>query len=558
MRCFRALRCSAFCLLPQDKDLAILPIEVIADTPENELIGDGYVRYLSDNLCRLYPNRRDHCVHFRAAEKSVYSGKLILDGSVSVRAGQIGFEGRLRRVSDGLTVRILQRQGNLDDLPLLREGFLTDIVSLTGQSVPEPVLAQWRNLGAKDSESLLAYLKGLALFDRAKRADQKDYWRRAREQFEQALGKGTLGFALAAVGLGDAYREGFRVTGEEVLAAKAEQYYRQTHSGDKLAALHSGRGQLDILRGDRSAGIGRLKQALKLDPFDFATREKLAAALKAMNRLSEAKRVMDDGMSQQPECWLLNNALSRFHFDNGEYEEAEQKLLRSIELSLGNAAAYGNLARVYFVTGQYAEAVEKGTHALKLDEGPQKHSTVGQAYVFGGCRDQGVAHLRRSVASPAPGRYIYWLNMAETLSFVPGHESEIESATRKSVREARDRTVENPGDGLVLRFLARGLAWLGDRQGALEALDKLERADPDSIVRYKSVAAVHELLGNRAQSLDALDEALKRGLTASEIRHNPAFRDLVRTPELWQLLQDRGLDPRTVSRDPFAEPCFAL
>ena len=547
---------SIFCLLPEDKDLAILPIEVIADTPEDQLIGDGYVRYISDNLYRLYPNRRDHCVHFWETEKSVYSEKLILEGAVRVGDEQIGFEGKLRRVSDGLTVRTLDRQVRFDELPLLRETVLNDIVSMTGQNVAEPVLARWRSLGATDSASFLAYLKGLAHLDQAKKADQGNHWQDAEAEFDRGLGEG-LGFALAAVGQGDAYREGFRATGQESLATKAEQYYRQTHSADMLAALHSGWGQLDILRGDRFGGIERFKEALRLGPFDYSTREGLAATFKAMNRLRDAMQVMEGGMVEQPECWRLNNALARFYLDSGDYMGAEQNLLRSIQISTNNAAAYGNLARVYFITGRYGEAVEKGTHALQLDEGPQKHSTVGQAYVFGGCSEQGVAHLRRSVASPAPGRYIYWLNMAETLRFVPGHEEEVESATRNSVSEARDRMVENPNDGMVLRFLARGLAWLGDRRAALETLDLLERVDPDSIVRYKSEAAVHELLGDRAQSLVALDEALKRGLTASEIRHNPAFRDLVATQELRLLLERRGLDPLVAFRKPFTEPCFA-
>jgi len=547
---------SISCLLPEDKDLAILPIEVIADTPENQLIGDGYVRYLSDNLYRLYPNRRDHCVHFWETEKSVYSEKLILDGTMHVGDGRIGFEGKLRRVSDGLTVRTLGRQVRFDELPLLRETVLTDIVSMTGQSVAEPVLARWRSLGASDSESFLAYLKGLAHLDKAKKADQENHWLPATAEFDRALGAG-LGFALAAVGLGDAYCEGFRITGEEPLATKAEQYYRQTHSADILAALHSGRGQLDVLRGDRLAGIGRLEEALRLGPFNFSTRERLAATFKAMNRLSDAMQVMEDGMLEQPECWRLNNALARFYLDSGDYMGTEQNLLRSIQISTNNAAAYGNLARVYFITGRYQEAVEMGTHALQLDEGPQKHSTVGQAYVFGGCSEQGVAHLRRSVASPAPDRYIYWLNMAETLRFVPGHEDEVESATRNSVREARDRMAENPNDETVLRFLARGLAWLGERRAALETLDLLEKVDPDSIVRYKSVAAVHELLGDRGAAMEALEEVIQLGVTPSDVRHNPAFRDLVGTRELSRLLRQYNLDPLAASREPFTYPCFA-
>ena len=495
-------------------------------------------------------------MHFWETEKSVYSEKLILDGTMHVRGGRIGFDGKLRRVSDGLTVRTLDRQVRFDELPHLRETVLTDIVSMTGQSVAEPVLARWRSLGASDSESFLAYLKGLAHLDRAKKADQENHWKNAEAEFDRVLGAG-LGFALAAVGLGDAYREGFRVTSDRSRADKAERYYRQAHSADKLAALHSGRGLLDILRGDRLSAVESLKAALRIDPYDFKTRETLAATLKAIGRLGDAEQVMNDGKKEQPQCWFMSNTLSLFHFRDGRYQEAEQELLRLIEISSRNMAAYANLARVYFVIGQYEEAVDKGLHALALRLHPQTHSTVGQAYIFAGCREQGLEHLRHSVETQEANRYVFWLNLAETLRFLPGLEAEAEYAAQDSVREARAIHNAKPNDGGALRHLARGLAWLGDRDGALDALDKLERVETGSAARHETVAVVHELLGNRAQALNALDKALAGGLTAYQIRQNSAFLDLVRTPQLSLLLQRHDRDPFVASQELFGAPCVA-
>ena len=522
---------SMFCLLPQDKDLAILPIEVIADTPENQLIGDGYVRYLSDNLPRLYPNRRDHCVHARPSRKNVYFEELILEGAVVLSMSRIRFQGQLRR-SDGRIVRTLEQEAAFEDLPDFAESVVTGVIEMTGQRASEPALTLLRNTGTVDSVRFQSYLQGLALVEAV---DGPGKWQPAEEKLKKAQGTG-LEFALAAVALGDALREGFRVDGGEALAGRAERYYRQAHSADKLAALHSARGRLDILRGAREAGIERLKEALRLDPYDLPARESLAHALKAVGRRNEGELVFRDGMAAQPQCWQLNNGLARFYLDTGRYEESERQLMRLVELSSNNGAAYTNLALVYLIQGQYDEAVKKGTRAFNLDGNPQSDSTVGQAYLFGGCREDGISRLRRSVETQEPKRYIYWLNLAETLRFLPGHEAEAAYATQDGVREASKRAKADPHDAVALRFLARGQAWLGNRRGALATLGLLEQADPRSIVRYTSAAAVHELFGDRKAARDALKEALKLGVTPSYIRHNPAFLVLARSQELKELV----------------------
>jgi serine/threonine-protein kinase len=334
------------------------------------------------------------------------------------------------------------------------------------------------------------------------------------------------------------------------LASSSDLAYRQAHSGDRLPELHAGRGKLDILRGDRSAGVQRLETALDLNPFDSDLRFHLAYTLLGMGRKREGERVMLEGERGEPHCWLIPNMFARYYYEIGNSEKAEQELLKVVELSSNNMPAYGNLASLYLAAGQYREAIEKGLYAIHLAKHPQAYSTVGRAYIFAGCAKEGVEFLRLAVESEGTNRYVYWSNLGEFLRFLPGREAEAEEATREAVKEAREAVVARPSDGLALGALARGLAWLGDSKGADDALAMLRRDAAESLGYYRSLASVRALTGDAAGATEAIVAALEKGWPPNEMRQDPALHALAGNTALRLALEQRDLDAGTLLAPP--------
>ena len=541
---------SLFCLLPDDRDLAIMPFSMTATTPEGELIGRGFERYFVDNLTRLYPNPERNCVHPRNPGE-VYAEKLVLAIKLKVEDSGIRVETKLTDAADGRLLRTLVRTVSLDDLEGLTAKFLDDTVQLAGLEIPKEQLTGWQRAQAHSAEAFKAYLRGLAYFHQT--APDAPDSRAAAREFARALATSgsDLSFAAASVSLGDAYRLTFQETGDHSWAAKSENAYRQALTAPDFAPGKRSWGQLDVLRGRTEDGISHLKDAVRLEPFDRENRSALADALKSAGRLNEAEAVLLEGARIHVDCWYFANALAGFYVLTGRYDKSERQLLRVIELAPSTVAAYSNLGRIYLEMGRYDDSVQASAKATSLHSRPQAYSTLGRALMNRGCVKQGLANLRHATKIGAsnltggkPDRYqfVYLSNLGEALLMQGGEDPEIFNVLQQAAAGAAQRLLERSNDEDALRVRTRSLTLLGRTREAFRALELLRSVNPGGSLTAQTAALVYESAGMRAKSLAEIKRALERGMPVYELRHIPVLHKLVNSPDYRELLAKLDLD----------------
>ena len=530
-----------FCVLPDDRDVAVAPFEITAQTPDGEALGRGLERHLFSTLYRLNADKSKHCLHFRTA-RGAYAATLLASGSIKVDEDEMYLTLVVRDSASGVMLRELSRAIPLSDLHTYTEMTLSEVATSVGLRLSRDFRSEWQSIGARNARALSEYMKGLGYSNVAGFEGGVDS-PRAVEHFAAAMraNRGNITFAAAAVGLGNAYTALYRETEDPVWAKKAASAFRQAQTSRNYAPLHSGWGGLELLS-DKEKAIERLRKAIDIDPFDAQGRVNLAAALAAEGNLTEADEVREEAVRLRPECWLVSNQLAGYYMHRGRYEDSERELLKTFRLSKGNSASLANLSRIYLKLGRYDDAIEVAGRSIEISENPQAFATMGRAYAYRDCPEQGIANLRSAVKRD-PDSYVHWYSYGETLQGLGMNREEARSAFDRSVTLARQRLDTHAEDTVAWRVLAKALSWLGHEKEALEALSRLQSLSSKSRITYHTSAVVHVLGGAEQRAYEDLDHALAGGMTPYEIAHTPAFHDLVRSAQFRGLLESHRLDP---------------
>jgi serine/threonine-protein kinase len=177
-------------------------------------------------------------------------------------------------------------------------------------------------------------------------------------------------------------------------------------------------------------------------------------------------------------------------------DDAARVLQRGLQLR-PNFVLYTNLGNVLFLRGDY----------------------VGAADAF-----------EEAVSSPygAPGNYLAWANLGDTLLWIPGRRQEARRAYDNARRLLDARLQRAPNDvGLASRM---GLysARAGDETGAMQlARHAVELAPESADVQFRA-GLTYELLGQRTAALEAISKALRLGYPRKYVDAEPDLVDLRR------------------------------
>ncbi|MBW2540761.1 MAG: sulfatase-like hydrolase/transferase [Deltaproteobacteria bacterium] len=125
----------------------------------------------------------------------------------------------------------------------------------------------------------------------------------------------------------------------------------------------------DFARGERDAGLERMRALVEESPDEIQLRQVLSRSLQAAGQLEEALEVARDGLSRSPEHPTLQALVAWAYALLGRQEEAEQ-VLRTMLEQTGSPSAYLLLARLLLFTGQ----TEAG--AATLHEAAELHPGV--------------------------------------------------------------------------------------------------------------------------------------------------------------------------------------
>ena len=223
--------------------------------------------------------------------------------------------------------------------------------------------ARIASAGTQSLEAYEAYLLG------------RERWReRTAESVEEAvrLFQRAIhldpGYALAYVGLGDAYR--FQVpfggrSGEEMFPKAQRAIETALELDDRLGEAHAALGGLRRQMHDLDGAILALERALELNPNFAIAYMWYAICLGELGRVEEAERVYSQGLELDPLSVVMRNNRAWNLDALGRFEDMRAELERIIEIDPDFWMGYASMGGYQvFVRGRLDEALPWSTRAL--------------------------------------------------------------------------------------------------------------------------------------------------------------------------------------------------
>lgn len=370
-------------------------------------------------------------------------------------------------------------------------------------------------------------LAALKLYDRPGNLEE------AGGHFERVLAHNP-GHAAAVAGLSMVYS--LRFVGDrqdEIWLHKADAAAQQAISLDaNLALAHIATGWVLDNQGKYVPALQTFEQALRLDPVNYFAWHGKALALRHARNYPQAMEHAQLALQRFPGEQVFSNELGTLHYEQGAYPAAEQAFRRSIAMQPDAVFAYANLNAVLLKQNRGDEALQVLQQGLQVRPSAKLYGNLGNALFLRGDY-VGAATAFEHAVSPttgAPGEYLNWANLADTLLWIPGRAAEARDAYDKAMRLLAPRLERAPNDVTLLSRTALYAARVGKQRYAQSLLGKAVALAPNSADVQFRAGLAYELLGNRADALAAIAKAKQSGYPEKFIDAEPDLVQLRRDP----------------------------
>ena len=403
----------------QAPSIAVLALRTVGGTPDDEALAEGISEEIAATIGKL-PGLSVK------APRSAFSfkGKNVAVPEIGSALG-VGYlvDGSFQRFENRMRVRI-QLIAAANDSTVWSDEYdrpFGDVFAMQDE-IARGIANQLQvYLGAANSGGLARrstvnaeahqlYLLGRHLFERR----DSSSLRRAREYFEQAIGKDS-GFALAYAGLSDTYSHaatfGFERARESM--PKARTYARHALELDSsLVEGHSSLAFISLFYDYDFPTAGReFAKALAINPNYHAAHLWYAWYFMSVDSGEAAVREGKTAVSLEPFMIVPNVRLVTFLYLTKRYPEALQQSQKTFELDSMFFQARSERSRVLMKLGRCAEAL--GDVPLSGEQAAsQLVGTRGQVYAGCGRRQQALDELKRLESKARSGQIVSHYGLA--------------------------------------------------------------------------------------------------------------------------------------------------
>ena len=373
-------------------------------------------------------------------------------------------------------------------------------------------------------------LQDVKLFDRPGSLDS------AERHFRRVLDH-VPDHAAAAAGLSLVYSRRYRADRHDEVLLRQQQASAQqaTQLDDQMALAHAASGWVLDNQKQYSAALVEFEKALHLDPADFFAWSGRLSSLRQARRYDEAKATVAQAIARFPGERVFLDEAGTIAFEQGDYVAAERAFRRSIALQPDAVFAYANLNAALLRQGRIDEAMRVLQQGLQVRPNADLYTNLGNALFLRQDYVGAVAAFEQAVSPRhgAPGNYVNWANLGDTLNWIPGREQQTRAAYDKARTLLAPLLQRAPNDVLLVSRMALYAA----RSGAVEEALTLTRralvlAPAGADVQFRAALTL-ELLGRRADALTAIANARRLGYPDQFIeaepdlvalRHDPHYR----------------------------------
>lgn len=519
--------------VPAVRHIAVLPFTSISENPADQAFCDGLVETLTSKLTqmeqfqgslRVVPSsdiRRGKVDTVQAARRN-FGVNLVLTGSMQRTGDSVRLTANL---VDAATLRQLRSQvfdGRVTDVSLWQDEAIVAVTRMLDLELNPDSRRVLAAGGTSSSEAFRLYTEGRGLLQRFEKRENIE---RAAALFEKAAAVDP-GYALAYAGLCEADWLRYELTKDSTWVDEARrQCQRALELDDTLAPVRVALGLVLSRTGRHEEAIGELRRALEIDPLNAQAYRELGRAYEARGDLAAAEATLYRSIQLRPDDWAAHNTLGVFYYRHGRYAEAEAPFQRVIELTPDNPRGYINLGGLYHLMGRLDDAEAMLRQSLQIEPTSFAYSNLGTLYFFQQRYTEAVPMFEKAVEL---GQKTYLLqgNLADAYRWAPGYQAQAPTAFRQAMELAEAELKVNPRDAEVRSSIAVYQAKLGELKQAQASIRTALAEAPDNVnVQFKA-AVVYQLAGQREQALQALEQAVRGGYSAVEVRASPEFRAL--------------------------------
>ena len=526
---------------PDEKNIALLPLEVIGGNDALRAIADGLVETLTSRLSEAEEIQqrvlvvpaseiRSRKIASAAEARRIYGANFVVTGSAERINQMVQLHVNL---VDAITMRQAgSRTFDFDERnPLsVRDTAFLGLLSLLNVQFSRD-RQRPASLGeTSDPAAYADYLKGrgqLARYDVQGNIDH------AVESFTSAT-QADANFALAFAGLGEACWRKALSSNEKSWAARAIAAAEQAVKLEpKLAMAHAKLGDIYGQSGRRDEAIRELQAALKLEPGHTDAQRALAGLYANMGRFREAEAAYLEVTQRRPSDWYAFLMLGVFYLNRNRYADAQSSFERARRLTPDNDIVYLNFGVLRTLEGRYADAAREAQRALQLKPSARAHSLLGLAHYYDGRFAAAAAALEASV-NLNPGYYIGWGNLGSAYRWAPGGKPKANQAFTRAIELAQKRLDLTPEDYNIRANLAEYHAKLGVPELAVAEIARIPETMRPAF--WGRIALAYELAGKRADAIRTIETALASAAMPNEVMDDPDLAGVLAEPSLKKLI----------------------
>jgi serine/threonine-protein kinase len=535
---------------PDDRHVAVMPIESASAAEADVLLAEGLTEYLSFRLSQVEQADPSFWIlpsnHVRLHDDPSPELVRAKSGVTLALVGRMENEGAVTRLHMDLVdarsldvLRSWDSAARRSNVSALQHEVVLRLVEELGLE-PEPTVLRGLIAGATTSPAACeAYLRGLGAYQVAMTdgtATTDDAIAFLREAIEE-----DSNYALAHAALGQVLWDECQTTNDPESRAEAIASLTRAIEIERgiagpfvtLAAIHTADGNYDD-------AIDALTQALEADPANYPALADLATAYDAVGRTEDAERTYRRAIELRPGYWHPIASFAVFRRNHGDFEGAEDEIRKVLALTPENAWGYNALSVIYYDRDQPDEAIEYLERANEIEPTYTGYSNLGTIYFFEE-RYEDAARIYEVALALDPSHYHIWGNLGSSYLWVPGCEEKALAAYREAVRRAEEERKITPNNGDLLCFLAGYYAELGEPDEALELTERaLELASDEPVVMFQA-GHTYEVLGYREKALEWIGKALEHGYSPEQVETTPALADLRKDERYRRLIEGAGV-----------------
>ena len=234
-----------------------------------------------------------------------------------------------------------------------------------------------------------------------------------------------------------------------------------------------------------------------------------------------------------------HTALAMLLLFDFKFSESEHEFRRAIELNPNYATAHHWFGNSLLVTlGRFDEAIKEGRRGVELD--PLSliiNADLGSTLMIARRYDDAIAQLRKTLALDGNFAYARW-NLGEALYL----KGDLTAAIAEY-----EKAAALDDDPEILALLGRAYADAGQKDKALELLERLKTLARDHYIRNYVFTIIYTGLGDKGTAIDYLEKARDGGETPDTtwLNVDPLFDPLRNEPRFQQLVAKIfGHDPK--------------